>query len=98
MARRGKVVQCTREFNGGKVERLAFQLLVQRIDVIQVDVRVANDANCFTLSEAQDGAAAGAHIILVDWEGGVRGLYETDDPGLDEIFHRSQHVLAARDD
>ncbi len=27
-------------------------------------VRVANDANCFALSEATDGAAAGAHIVF----------------------------------
>jgi fructokinase len=28
------------------------------------DVRVANDANCFTLSEATDGAAKGAHTVF----------------------------------
>lgn len=28
------------------------------------DVRLANDANCFALSEATDGAAAGAHIVF----------------------------------
>jgi len=27
-------------------------------------IRFANDANCFTLSEATDGAAAGAHIVF----------------------------------
>jgi fructokinase len=27
-------------------------------------VRVANDANCFALSEAADGAAAGAHVVF----------------------------------
>lgn len=27
-------------------------------------VRIANDANCFALSEAQDGAAAGAHCVF----------------------------------
>jgi fructokinase len=27
-------------------------------------LRVANDANCFTLSEATDGAAAGAHVVF----------------------------------
>lgn len=27
-------------------------------------VRVANDANCFTVSEATDGAAAGAHVVF----------------------------------
>lgn len=28
------------------------------------EVRVANDANCFTVSEAADGAAAGAHVVF----------------------------------
>ncbi len=28
------------------------------------DVRVANDANCFALSEAVDGAGAGQHVVL----------------------------------
>ena len=28
------------------------------------DVRIANDANCFAISEATDGAAAGAHIVF----------------------------------
>ena len=28
------------------------------------DVRVANDANCFALSEAADGAAAGAKVVF----------------------------------
>jgi fructokinase len=28
------------------------------------DVRFSNDANCFALSEAEDGAAAGAHVVF----------------------------------
>jgi fructokinase len=28
------------------------------------DVRIANDANCFALSEAVDGAASGAHVVF----------------------------------
>lgn len=28
------------------------------------DIRVANDANCFAVSESTDGAAAGAHIVF----------------------------------
>lgn len=28
------------------------------------EVRIANDANCFTVSEATDGAAAGAHVVF----------------------------------
>jgi len=32
--------------------------------VLRRDVRLANDANCFALSEAGDGAAAGAHCVF----------------------------------
>jgi fructokinase len=28
------------------------------------EVRISNDANCFAVSEAQDGAAAGAHVVF----------------------------------
>ena len=31
---------------------------------LQRDIRIANDANCFALSEATDGAAAGAEIVF----------------------------------
>jgi len=33
-------------------------------DMLDREVRLANDANCFALSEASDGAAAGAHIVF----------------------------------
>ena len=32
-------------------------------------------------------------FVLVDGNGGIRGYYDSDEMGLDEIFHRSQHVL-----
>jgi fructokinase len=32
--------------------------------VLQREVRIANDANCFALSEATDGAAAGADVVF----------------------------------
>lgn len=32
-------------------------------------------------------------LVLVDAEGGIRGFYSTDEVGLDEIYHRTQHVL-----
>lgn len=32
-------------------------------------------------------------LALVDWDGNIRGYYRTDAAGLDEIFHRAQHVL-----
>ncbi|MFN3835469.1 MAG: ROK family protein [Glycocaulis sp.] len=33
-------------------------------DALGQEVRCANDANCFTLSEARDGAGAGAHCVF----------------------------------
>lgn len=33
-------------------------------------------------------------LVLVDPGGGIRGYYDSDASGLDEVFHRSQHVLA----
>ena len=42
----------------GRPMRSDVQALLQR------DVRLANDANCFALSEAADGAAAGAGIVF----------------------------------
>jgi fructokinase len=42
----------------GQPLRFDLQALLQR------DVRLANDANCFALSEATDGAAAGAEVVF----------------------------------
>jgi protein SCO1/2 len=35
-------------------------------------------------------------FVIVDGTGGIRGYYDSDELGLDEIFHRSQHVLKAQ--
>ncbi len=46
--------------------------------------------------EQGDGRYDIAHstkLALVGPEGGVRGYYGIDELGLDEVFHRSQHVL-----
>ena len=32
-------------------------------------------------------------LVLVDGGGAIRGYYDSDPTGLDEIFHRSRHVL-----
>jgi protein SCO1/2 len=32
-------------------------------------------------------------FVLVDGSGAIRGYYDSDTTGLDEIFHRSRHVL-----
>ena len=35
----------------------------------------------------------GSRFVLVDGQGGVRGNYGTGPMGIDEVFHRAQHVL-----
>lgn len=35
-------------------------------------------------------------LVLVDGAGRIRGYYDSDALGLDEVFHRSRHVLAER--
>jgi protein SCO1/2 len=35
-------------------------------------------------------------LVLVDGQGRIRGYYDADPAGLDEVFHRSQHVLRER--
>lgn len=35
-------------------------------------------------------------FAIIDRDGGLRGFYKTDALGLDEIFHRSRHVLKLR--
>jgi protein SCO1/2 len=37
--------------------------------------------------------AHSTRFVLVDGSGNIRGYYDNDATGLDEIFHRSQHVL-----
>ena len=37
--------------------------------------------------------AHSGHLIIVDGQGGIRGYYGSDESGLDEVFHRSRHVL-----
>ena len=48
------------------------------------------------LEEGDGGLIEIAHsgkFVLVDGLGRIRGYFDTDEMGLDEIFHRSQHVL-----
>ena len=48
------------------------------------------------VEELEGGLIDVAHygkFVLVDGDGQVRGFYSSDEDGLDEIFHRSRHVL-----
>ncbi len=38
--------------------------------------------------------AHSTHFVLVDGAGRLRGYYGSDPAGVDEVFHRAQHVLA----
>jgi protein SCO1/2 len=48
-----------------------------------------------TQSEDLYDIAHAAQFALVDQVGNLRGLYSSDESGMDEIFHRSQHVLSS---
>ncbi len=37
-----------------------------------------------------------SRFLIVDWKGGIRGSYPSDDEGIDEIYNRAQHVLHAK--
>jgi len=39
------------------------------------------------------GGGDAPRLALVDGRGNLRGLYGTAEPGLDEVYHRSLHVL-----
>lgn len=53
-----------------------------------MDAKPAADGSLFDIAHS-------TQLALVDTDGGVRGFYDIEpDGGLDEIFHRSQHVMA----
>ena len=54
----GLLKNCNSTCLNGQPLREDLEALMQR------PVRIANDADCFALSEASDGAAAGAHSVL----------------------------------
>jgi protein SCO1 len=39
-----------------------------------------------------------SRLVLVDPFGRIRGYYDTDALGLDEVFHRATHVLRVREE
>jgi protein SCO1/2 len=49
-----------------------------------------------TAVPAEAPAALADRAVLVDGDGGVRGAFTVDDAGMDEVFHRSQHVMSLR--
>lgn len=46
----------------------------------------ANDAGMLDIAHT-------GRLAIVDGGGAIRGFYETDEQGLDEVFHRARHVL-----
>jgi fructokinase len=57
---------------------------------LQRDVRIANDANCFALSEAVDGAGAGAHVVF----GAILGTGVGGGVVVAGAVMRGQHAIA----
>jgi protein SCO1/2 len=51
--------------------------------------RTVDEANIMDISH-------GGRFAIVDGSGGLRGFYGTDETGIDEIYHRSLHVLRAQ--
>lgn len=45
------------------------------------------------VNESMIDIAHTGKLVLVDQQGRIRGYYSSDGEGIDEIFHRSQHVL-----
>jgi len=58
--------------------------------VLGREVRVENDANCFTLSEATDGAAAGKRVVF----GVILGTGCGGGIAVDGRLHRGPHAVA----
>lgn len=51
--------------------------------------KVTAPGNLFDIAHTQK-------VVIVDREGGIRGYYESSETGMDEVFHRAQHVLGER--
>lgn len=61
----GAISRITGKIKNANSTCLNGQPLVEDLQrALQRDIRIANDANCFALSEATDGAAAGAEIVF----------------------------------
>ena len=70
----------------------SIQQLVEGGFRLGVGPKAATEAGLYDIAHA-------TKLALVGPEGGVRGYYGIDEQGLDEVYHRSQHVLrASRED
>ncbi len=54
---------------------------------------LAKDGFQVAVGDGDSDVAHSGKLILVDANGGLRGLYGSDDVGLDETYWRSRHVL-----
>lgn len=61
----GAISKATGRLKNSNSVHLNGQLLLQDMQtLLQRELRISNDANCFALSEATDGAAAGAGVVF----------------------------------
>ncbi len=82
------------ELNGADPERWTFltgDLEAVRALVIEgfatgMGERVEDDAGMMDIAHT-------GKFVIIDPRGGIRGYYDSDTEGLDEVYHRSRHVL-----
>jgi len=61
----GSLSKATGRLKNSNSVHLNGQLILQDLEsMLQRSIRISNDANCFALSEAIDGAAAGADVVF----------------------------------
>ena len=76
---------------------MAFAQLEDLEGALGRPVRLANDANCFALSEAVDGAAQGAEVVfgVILGTGVGGGIVADSDPELEyrETLHKVQGIV-----
>jgi fructokinase len=61
----GSLSKVTGRLKNSNSIHLNGQLILQDLEsLLQRSIRISNDANCFALSEAMDGAAAGAEVVF----------------------------------
>lgn len=77
--------------NSNSVWMNGMPLLEDLTNALDREVRIQNDANCFTVSEATDGAGAGAHVVA----GIIIGTGFGGGIAIDGRAHRGRGGIAA---
>jgi protein SCO1/2 len=82
------------KLNGADPERWSF--LTGDLESVRALVIEGFATGMGERAESETGMVDISHsgkFVIVDPQGGIRGYYDTDPEGLDEVYHRSRHVL-----